>query len=309
MREGTNMNIRQLKYFIAVAEELNIGRAAARLNVSQPPVTRQIQQIEEQLKAQLFIRNPRGVELTRAGEIFLHEARNIVGLLDQVGTRVLRASKGDLGRLDVGIFGSAIVGLIPGIIHDFKQRYPNVHVMLHAMDKISQLEALRNRSLDIGFNRLVEDQAGIRIEEIAREEILAVVASERAWPERITLEELALEPLILFPASRTAGFVDTVIDLFRNNDFKPNVGQIVGDAFTGMALVASGFGNCLVPESMTSVTMPGVTFRRLAVDHPVTVDLSCIYREDDSAPIVQNFLNVARNWASRRFNTDNTTAE
>lgn len=199
------MNIRQLKYFIAVAEELNIGRAAARLNVSQPPVTRQIQQIEEQLKAQLFIRNPRGVELTRAGEIFLHEARNIVGLLDQVGTRVLRASKGDLGRLDVGIFGSAIVGLIPGIIHDFKQRYPNVHVMLHAMDKISQLEALRNRSLDIGFNRLVEDQAGIRIEEIAREEILAVVASERAWPERITLEELALEQLILFrPAARRA---------------------------------------------------------------------------------------------------------
>lgn len=295
------MNIRQLKYFIAVAEELNIGRAAARLNVSQPPVTRQIQQLEEELKAQLFLRNPRGVELTQAGEMFLEEARNIVGLLEQAGDRVQRASKGDLGRLDVGIFGSAIVGLIPGIIHEFKRRYPNVHVTLHAMDKLQQVEALRNRAIDIGFNRLLDPQHDIRTEEIAREEILAAVASDQC-PEhpardRVGLAELVQKPLILFPASRTSGFVDVVVDLFRNNGFRPNVAQVVGDAFTGMALVASGFGNCLVPESLTAVTMPGVTFLRLDLEQPVTVDLSCIYREGDTSPVLRNFMAVARTWA------------
>lgn len=292
------MNIRQLKYFIAVAEELNIGRAAARLNVSQPPVTRQIQQLEEELKAQLFLRNPRGVELTQAGEMFLEEARNILSLLEQAGDGVQRASKGDLGRLDVGIFGSAIVGLIPGILHEFKRRYPNVHVTLHPMDKIQQVEALRNRTIDIGFNRLLDPQHDIRTEEIAREGVLAAVASDQ-HPQhgRIGLAELVEKPLILFPASRTSGFVDVVVDLFRDNGFRPNVAQVVGDAFTGMALVASGFGNCLVPESLTAVTMPGVTFLHLDLDEPVTVDLSCIYREGDTSPILRNFMAVARSWA------------
>ncbi len=294
------MNIRQLKYFVAVAEELNIGRAAQRLNVSQPPVTRQIQQMEEELKAPLFIRNPRGVELTQAGEILLAEARNIIGLMDQAGQRVLRAARGDLGRLDVGIFGSAIVGIIPGIIQAFKQLYPNVHIMLHPMDKMRQVEALLNRTIDVGFNRLLDPEPGISIEEISRERILATVSASRPGGDRpVSLSSLAKEPLILFPASRAPGFVEAVTDLFRSNGFTPQVGQVVGDAFTGMALVASGFGNCLVPESISSVTMPGVAFRQLDLEEPVTVDLSCIWREGDSSPVLQNFLAVARDWASR----------
>ncbi len=295
------MNIRQLKYFIAVAEELNIGRAAIRLNVSQPPVTRQIQQLEEELNAKLFIRNPRGVELTQAGEIFLQEAHNIAVLLDQAAQRVLRASNGDLGRIDVGIFGSAIVDMIPGIIHAFKQLYPNVHVTLHPMDKLQQVEALRNRSIDVGFNRLLDPQPDIRIEEIAREAIVAAVGRDRLGPGRVALADLAKEPLILFPASRAAGFVDKVIDLFRDNGLKPSISQTVGDAFTGMALVASGFGSCLVPESMNAVTMPGVGFMQIDLDPPVTVDLSCIWREGDSSPVLRNFLDVARAWTKGRF--------
>lgn len=294
------MNIRQLKYFVAVAEELNIGRAALRLNVSQPPVTRQIQQMEDELKAALFIRNPRGVELTQAGEILLAEARNILGLMDQAGQRVLRAARGDLGRLDVGIFGSAIVGVIPGIIQAFKQLYPNVHIMLHPMNKRRQVEALLNRTIDVGFNRLLDPECGICIEEVVRERILVTVSANRPGGDApVTLAELAKEPLILFPASRTSGFVEVVTDLFRRNGHTPQVGQVVGDAFTGMALVASGFGNCLVPESISSVTMPGIAFRQLDLAEPVTVDLSCVWREGDSSPVLRNFLAVARDWAQR----------
>ncbi len=297
------MNIRQLKYFIAAAEELNIGRAAARLNVSQPPVTRQIQQLEEELKAQLFLRTPRGVELTQAGEIFFAEARNIVGLLDQAGGRVRRAAQGEEGRLDVAIFGSAIIGFIPRIVLEFKRLYPNVHVALRAMDKIQQVEGLRSRAIDLGFNRLMNPEEGLMIEEIARERLVAAVSSEGplAGLGRATLAELAREPLILFPASRAFGFVDVVKDLFRSQRLKPEVAQVVGDAFTGLALAAAGFGVCLAPESMKSVSLRGVVFLEIDLDPAPTVDLSCVYRAGDVSPVLRNFLEVAREGGIREL--------
>lgn len=169
------MNLRQLNYFVAVAEELNFGRAASRLNISQPPVTRQIQLLEQDLGVELLIRTPRGVELTQAGALFLDEARNIIALLEQASDRVKRTSEGILGRLDVAIFGSAILKHIPSIILEFKRQYPKVKVTLQTLDKARQIEALRNRSIDVGFNRMLMPTEGIVIEEIAREKLCAAV--------------------------------------------------------------------------------------------------------------------------------------
>ncbi|KEO56190.1 LysR family transcriptional regulator [Thioclava pacifica] len=291
------MNLRQLRYFIAVAEELHFGRAAERLHVSQPPITRQIQALEEQLGAQLFNRTPRGVELTQAGALFLDEARNIVGLLDQAADRVHRASEGGLGRLDIAIFGTAILSFIPRIILEFKRRYPDVKVVMHALNKTAQIEALQNRSIDLGFNRMLTPVPGLAIEELASEPLFAVVPDPGPFAERSSmhLSELSHEPMLLFPASRAQGFVEKVTGLCHEAGFAPNVAQVVGDGFTAMALVAAGFGVCLVPGSITSVSMEGVKCIPLeGMDKSARVDISCIYRETDPSPILANFLEVAR---------------
>lgn len=294
---AANLNLRQLRYFIAVAEELHFGRAAERLHVSQPPITRQIQSLEENLGAQLFIRTPRGVELTQAGSLFLEEARNIAARLDQAADRVHRAAEGNLGRLDIAIFGTAILSLIPRIILEFKHRYPDVKIVMHAADKLGQIEGLHNRSLDLGFNRMLVPTPGLVAEQLCCEPLYAVLPDPGPWSGRdsVDLNELRDEPMVLFPASRAQGFVEKVTGLCHEVGFAPNVAQVVGDGFTAMALVAAGFGVCLVPASITSVRMDGVICLPLA-NPPAgaTVDISCLYREGDTSPFLANFLAVAR---------------
>lgn len=295
------MNLRQLKYFIAVAEERNIGRAAERLNISQPPLTRQIHQIEEALGGQLFIRTPRGVELTMAGKLLLEEARYIVGRMDQARERVRRASLGQYGRLDVAIFGSAILGLIPRIIREFKQTYPDIDVVLHALGKLQQLEALRNDVIDVAFNRLLDPEPGLICEEISRERLLLAVQEGNPLVEKgiASISDLKGQPIVAFP-SGSRGFIEKVQQLCRDRGFSPRIAQSVGDAVTGMALVASGFGICLVPDSVRTLTLPGVVY--LPLTDPVveaSVDLSCIYRKDDNSPVLPNFLDVAHRVAAQ----------
>jgi DNA-binding transcriptional LysR family regulator len=145
------MEIRQLKYFAVLAEELNFNRAAARLHMSQPPLTRQIQQIESELGAQLFLRLPRGLELTPAGASLQDDARRILGQLEVAKDRAGKAGRGQIGRLDVGIFGSAILNHIPRLLLQFRNRYPEVQISLHEQTKSEQLQALREKRITIGF--------------------------------------------------------------------------------------------------------------------------------------------------------------
>jgi len=291
------MNLRQLRYFIAVAEELHFGRAAERLHVSQPPITRQIQALEEALGAQLFNRTPRGVELTQAGTLFLDEARTIVERLNQAADRVHRAAEGGLGRIDLAIFGSAILSYIPRVVLEFKRRYPDVKVVMHTLGKVAQIEALQNRSIDLGFNRMLTPVPGLTIEELAQEPLFAAVPDPgpHAALSSVALSDLAKEPMLLFPASPTRGFVEKVTGLCHEAGFAPNVAQVVGDGLTAMALVAAGFGVCLVPDSITQISMPGVKYLPIEPSGSNNqVDISCVYREGDKSPILANFLEIAR---------------
>jgi LysR family transcriptional regulator, benzoate and cis,cis-muconate-responsive activator of ben and cat genes len=287
------VDLRHLRYFIAVAEEENIGRAAARLHISQPPLTRQIQQLEEELGATLFIRTPRGMELTQAGELFLAEARNIRALVDQATERAQRAGQGKLGRLDVAIFGSAILDAIPKLLLAFRNRYPDVKVVLHTMTKGEQIEALRQRRISVGFNRMLPPLDDIGVSQVATEGLVLAVHADHilARQTRIRFAELEHYPLVLFPTGARPNFVDKVIGLCSECGFQPQIAQEVGDAVTGVALVAGGFGVCLVPESATTLQFPGVVYRQLVETPPnFFVDLSCIYRKDDKSPILSTFL-------------------
>jgi len=291
------MDLRHLRYFIAVAEEENIGRAANRLHISQPPLTRQIQQLEDELGVRLFRRTPKGMELTQAGELFLEEARNIRAVVEQATERTQRAGQGKLGRLDVAIFGSAILDAIPKLLLSFKNTHPEVKVVLHTMTKAEQIDALRQRRITVGFNRMLGPLAEIGTELVTTEALLLAVHERdplSALPA-IPFRALADNPMVLFPTGARPNFVDKVMALCHERGFEPLVSQEVGDAVTGVALVASGFGVCLVPESATTLKIPGVTYRSF-IDAPsqAFVDLSCIFRLDDQSPILRAFLDTVR---------------
>ncbi|KAF1711485.1 LysR family transcriptional regulator [Pseudoxanthomonas kalamensis DSM 18571] len=291
------MEFRHLRYFIAVAEEQHMGRAAARLHLSQPPLTRQIQQLEGELGVCLFERTPRGMELTQAGSLFLEEARNIQSVIERAVERTQRAGQGQLGRLDIGIFGSGILGTIPQFVLAFRNAYPEVNVVLHTMSKDEQIEALRQRRITIGFNRLLGPDPDITSELVRTEQLLLAINANHplASRKRIPANALRDMSLILFPAGVHPGFVDKVHGICHKLGFVPRVSQEVGDAVTGAALVASGFGACLVPESATVLSLPGVVYRSLSgMPKDSGVDLSCIYRRDDRSPLLAAFLESIR---------------
>jgi len=295
------MKLHQLAYFIAVAEEGHVGRASARLNMSQPPLTRQIQQLEVELGVALFERHPSGMVLTEAGRLFLDEARHVRSVLDLAVDRVKRAGRGELGRLDVGVFGSGIIGTIPQMILQFRNRYPGVDVSIHSMTKEQQLHALRNKTINIGFNRMLEPQPDITIECVLREKIYLAVntGSDIAARANLELTAMASENFILFPTVGRPGFIEKARAICHDLGFVPRVAQEVGDAMTGVALVAAGFGVALVPESATSIAVPSVVYKPL-VDLPdsARVDLSCIYLNGDTSPILASFLAEIREFAA-----------
>lgn len=297
------MELRHLRYFIAVAEERNIGRAASRLHISQPPLTRQIQQLEEELGVQLFNRTPRGMELTPAGELLLDEARNINAVIEQATERTQRAGQGKFGRLDVAIFGSAILDTIPRLLADFRETYPDVKVVLHSMRKEEQLEALRQRRISVGFNRLITPSPDYTLELITTETLLLALPENHPLAQHASVDFKALAnvPLILYPTGGRPNFIDKALSLFQQTGVEPNIAQEVGDAVTAVSLVSKGFGVSLVPQSSKALSLPGLTYRPMTgLPANANVDLSCIYRPDDRSPLLAAFLDMIRSYRQAR---------
>ncbi|MBB1486968.1 LysR substrate-binding domain-containing protein [Oceanospirillum sediminis] len=289
------MDLRKLKYFEAVAEEKHIGRAAKLLHISQPPLTRQIHQLEEELDVVLFNRTPKGMELTDAGELFRQEVKNIFALIDQATERTQKAGRGELGRLDIATFGSGILDSIPQVLLAFKKAYPEVSIVLHQMDKGEQIKALRQKRISLGFNRILSPLPDIRSELVTTEALLLAVntSDSMANMTHVPFDSLRDKPLILYPTSNRPSFVDKIYRLCQLSGFSPVVSQEVGDAVTAVALVASGFGSCIVPESATVLSLPGVIYKPfINAPDESSVDLSCIYRKGDNSPLLKAFLKI-----------------
>ncbi|MEK8048726.1 LysR family transcriptional regulator [Ideonella sp. DXS22W] len=290
------MELRHLRYFVCVADEQNIGRAALRLHISQPPLTRQIQQLEEQLGAQLFRRTSRGVALTDAGRVLYDDARNILAMAERAAERTHKAAQGLLGRVDVAIFGSAIFGAIPMLLRRFREAYPEVSIVLHTMSKEEQLDALHHQRITLAFNRLMRPVDGLVSETLLTEPLYVAMPSGHPLSARtaVTLQELEGQPMVLYPTGSRPSFLDRVLAMCRDAGFAPQVAQEVSDAVHAVALVATGFGVCLVPHSATAMALPGVVYRPLHHPPQSRVDLCCIYREDDASEILQALLGSMR---------------
>ena len=204
------------------------------------------------------------------------------------------ADRGEIGRIDVGIFGSAIFAAIPTILLVFRREFPAVNIVLHALTRRAQIDAMRQRRVTIGFNRLVEPEPDSASRVVLRERLL--VAVSRLSPlharKQISLTDLAGESLVAFPASPRPDFIDFIQTECRRRGFEPRFKQEVGDSPTGLALVASGFGSSVIPASASKLKLPGVCYPPLVDSPTLMLDLSVLLRADDTSPIPARFLAV-----------------
>ena len=286
-------DLRQLRYFIAVAEEGNVGRAAVRLHVSQPPLTRHIQALEASLGVDLFRRTHWGVELTQAGQALLVEARHVHALVDHALDTARRTGRGEAGRLDVGVFGTGALSLVPQVLRRYSTLHPDVDVVLLNVPQAMQVEALRQRRLLATFDRFLPDDEDLKIEVVAREKQLVALQEGSPLAKRslVPMEALAAERFIV---SRHAGHARNLVALCRANGFELRVGQEAGDMLTGLALVANGYGVQIVPESIRGVSMQGLVYRPIRAKGDSTIDLQCAYRREEASPPLAALLDVVR---------------
>jgi DNA-binding transcriptional LysR family regulator len=290
------MDLKQMRHFLAVAEERHIGRAAERLHMAQPPLTRQIHALEAELGTALFIRTPKGMELTEAGQTLLDEVPNLLTLAQRARERTRAAGQGVIGRLDVGLFGSGVLDVIPRLLARFHAQRPEVRIVLHTMTKAEQLDALRERRISVGFNRLVPPEPDLVIETVLRERMrVALPDPHRLCAQAsVSIPDLAGEPLILYPNLPLPGLAQQVMQAFAREGTPLQVEQEVEDVLTAIALVAGGFGACITTASSESLRLPGVAYRPLECAYLKDIELSCIHRRGDGSPVLAAFLAVVR---------------
>lgn len=296
------MKIVQLKYFLALAEELHFGKAAARLHVSQPPLSRQIQALEEELKVALFVRANQRVSLTEAGITFYEDIKNIFASLQRAADKARGVANGEAGRLSIGMTGSVSYGIVPRLLREFNQQAPAVRLEIQHLVKAAQIQGLMDRRLSLGFTRSPVQLSSVISAPIHREPFLvAMHESHRlACCDEVTLTALVEDPFVVYRGSSWQSVADEIINLCIHAGFHPRISQETGEMQTAVSLVATGMGVTLVAESINRLLLPGVVYRPLApIDgsRPMTT-LYAIYRDDDRSPVLAAFLRLAQSLGS-----------
>jgi DNA-binding transcriptional LysR family regulator len=296
------MELRHLRYFVAVAEELNFTRAAERLGIGQPPLSLQIRQLEEDLGTQLFRRKARGVELTPAGKLLLEEARIILRHVAQAETGVRRRARGETGRIILGSSGGTYFHpLIPAIIREYNARYPEVALHPQASNTALLLARLRAGRIDAAFVRpLVDDSEGLVLHLLVDEPLLMVVAKHHplAGKPSAPLRSFANDRFILYARELNPDYYDRVIAACREAGFEPRLGLEAPQILPVIPMVAAGLGVSIVPESTRHILLDGVAY--LAIEGNVPRSrISLALRRDDRSAAVQNLVAIARRVAGR----------
>ncbi|MEJ9077736.1 LysR family transcriptional regulator [Gordonia malaquae] len=291
------MELRHLRYYIAVAEECHFGRAAARLHIAQPPLSQQIKQLETELGVTLLLRSTRKVELTEAGERYLERARAVIDAVDAAGTEATRIADGRLGRLGIGFTGSATYELLPSLARLLRAELPGVELDLHGeMLTPSQAAALHDGTIDLGFLRPPVHDPDLHHETVRTEPLIAVVPQSHPLASRtggITVADLADEPFITYPSQHRSVVLDVVLDVCARAGFTPQVRHEVGETSTLVSFVAADLGVALVPDSVRHLHITGAVYLPL-LDDPPGVALAIATRRGDTSPQLTRVLEVVR---------------
>jgi DNA-binding transcriptional LysR family regulator len=294
------LDLRRLRYFIALAEEMHFGRAADRLGIAQPPLSRMITRMEADVCAQLIDRSRSQIRLTQAGELLLMRAREIVRQVDEVTTEVAQLGSGKSGVLRIGFVGSATHGVLPSVIKAFRARHADIELTLSAMNNAALKEALIRREIDIAIARPSIVDEDILSEKMLQEPLIVALPDtfERKWDRPLPLSALCDAPFILYPQHPRPSFADHVLGVCDAAGFRPHNPIMAMDYQTAVSLVSVGVGVCIVPQSVSSTQRTGVMYQEYVGPNPGT-SLSVNYRTDNRSPQLWSFVRVARDYARR----------
>ena len=297
------MELRHLRYFVAVAEEGHITRAAERLGIQQPPLSQQIQALERELETQLFRRKPRGVELTPAGQALLDEARAILARADEAVAAVKRTARGEAGRIGIGFTSSASFHpFLPRAIRAFRETHPLVALALEESGTTELVDALRTQSLDVAFVRSpVGESDDLFIRPLLEEAMVAALPSGHPLStgrDALPLAALASETFILYRRPVGPGLHDAIIAACDRAGFSPTIGQEAPRMLSTLSLVAAGLGVTVVPASMSRLEAEGVAYRPLDASAPLTAPLNLAYRRDEISAAVRRFVGLVQRSAA-----------
>lgn len=289
------MELRQLRYFVAVAEELSFSRAAVRVHISQPPLSRQVALLEREIGVQLLHRTTHEVSLTKAGEAFLAEARQLLALSAKAADVAQRASRGETGRIRVGFIGAALYSFLPRLLREYRQRYPEVEISLTQLTIAQQAEALRNREIDVGVIRQHIADDALLTWCMVREPFMVALPLDHPLAQRkkIMLKALSQEPFILFNRKDAPVVYDQTLRMCEQVGFSPHIVQEARPMATVVGLVAAGLGVSIVPSSMQRINIEHVAYRPLGGTRAVN-EFVISWHRDHRSPVLARFLEMAK---------------
>jgi DNA-binding transcriptional LysR family regulator len=298
--------MRQLRYFVAVAEERHITRAAEKLGIQQPPLSRFIKSIETDLDVRLFKRTPRGVELTEAGQAFYVEANKVLAGLETAIETARSTARGERGRLCVGVTPTGpFVSLVPRVMHEFRNAFPNVSFTIEERLSGELIDLLRNGRVDICFLWTPRADGMVNRPLLHDPLVVALPAGHplaQAPNQAVPVKALANETFVVYGRKDGFGLYAATIIACRAAGFGPRFGQESPRLASALNLVAAGLGIFFVPSSIQRISMQGVTYRPLKGPNPPKSTLSLVFRRDDPSAVLSNFVKIAtktaRNWKS-----------
>ncbi len=288
------MELRHLRYFIAVAEELHFSKAAERLHIAQPPLSQQIQQLEAQLGVELFHRKTkRQVQLTEAGQVFLQEAYQLLAQLQKAIELTQKIGRGEKGQLRIGFTSLVTYNLLPLILRQFREQFSEVELILQELTTTEQERSLQESRIHIGFAHPPLEDNTLNQKCIQQEALIVALAETHPLAERenISVSSLVNENFIMFPRHLGSGLYDQIVSLCQQGNFSPKVTQEAIQMQTIIGLVSAGMGIAIVPSSLQNLQRNGVVYRSFEEKTPL-VETAIIWREEDITPVLRKFLQI-----------------
>ncbi len=299
---GVDVELRHLRYFVAVAEERHFGRAAERVGIGQPPLSQQIQALERELGTQLIRRIPRNIELTDAGVVLLREARLILAQAEHAIACVGRASRGELGKLRIGLTPAAsFSSFVTGAMDAFQKLYPDILITLSESDSSQLFHALVEGEVDVAFTRSPAEDERIALDELFDESLLVALpaTSPLAGSPALTMEALADQRFIMIPRDIAPVAYDSIMEACKDAGFSPQIIQEAPQLATAVNLVAAGLGISIVPASLQHIHPHDIAYRPVK-DVVLSASICLASRRGEPAVPVRNFVKMTRNAASQR---------
>lgn len=286
------LDLNQLRCFTTVATELSFSRAAVRLNMTQPPLSRQIKLLEHQLGVELFTRSTRSVALTAAGRAFFAEAQSLLERAQSAELSAKRFAQGDIGTVKVSFVPIAVYEFLPKVIAELRVELPNIDISLEEMNSFEQNEALRTRRIDLGIVRQVARWEGLSTERLLTEPfVLAIPAGHPlANAPRLTVRDMHRQPMLMYANSAYQPFNELLTGMFRREKVAPHYVQWLGSTLTILALVDAGVGLALIPRSAQRIRFENMTFREIELGRGVESELHMIWHEDNDNPAFGHLL-------------------